>query len=289
MTWRNTLTAIAKEYLLQVQREQHSKLRRMAQRLSLFTDLRKDVLDDPPRWRTHGSDRFIFTAPSNDALIFGDPTGAAYTNVVEPLDVAAARLQQLPAAAQRALRSRLATVDLTDAAVIAATHDTGQLRFSGRKKELPAIDALEAHVVDPSNEQSATAVLDKIGGAVLIGALRPAPPQRLLEPRDDGARLATLLARSYDVLPGSHRFIAIKAPAGQATSGRPGIVLVQHWSTTLASRGRQVGHMRRRPRPHGMGGASGNDRSHAGARGGECAGGASGPTGVAFPGGLAYP
>ena len=29
---------------------------------------------------------------------------------------------------------------------------------------------LEAHVVDPSNEQSATAVLDKIGGAVLIGA-----------------------------------------------------------------------------------------------------------------------
>ena len=170
VTWRNTLTAIAKEYLLQVQREQHSKLRRMAQRLSLFTDLRKYVLDDPPRWRTHGSDRFIFTAPYNDALIFGDRTGAAYTNVVEPLDVAAARLQQFPAAAQRALRSRLATVELTDAAVIAGTHDTGQLRYSGRKKELPAIDALEAHVVDPSNEQSATAVLDKISGAVLIGA-----------------------------------------------------------------------------------------------------------------------
>jgi hypothetical protein len=170
VTWRNTLTAIAKEYLLQVQREQHSKLRRMAQRLSLFTDLRKYVLDDQPRWRTHGSDRFIFTAPYNDALIFGDPTGAAYTSVVEPLEIAAARLQQLPEEAQRVLRSRLATVELTDAAVIAGTHDTGQLRFSGRKKELPAIDALEAHVVDPSNEQSATAVLDKISGAVLIGA-----------------------------------------------------------------------------------------------------------------------
>ena len=61
--------------------------------------------------------------------------------------------------------SRLATLNVTDAAAIAATNDTGQLRFNGRKHELPAIDALEAHVIDPSNEQSATAVLDKISGA----------------------------------------------------------------------------------------------------------------------------
>ena len=61
-------------------------------------------------------------------------------------------------------------MNLADAAAIAAIHDTGQLRFNGRKEELPAIDALEAHVIDPSNEQSATAVLDKISGAVLIGA-----------------------------------------------------------------------------------------------------------------------
>ena len=59
---------------------------------------------------------------------------------------------------------------LPQAAAIAATHDTGQLRFNGRKHELPAIDALEAHVIDPSNEQSATAVLDKISGAALIAA-----------------------------------------------------------------------------------------------------------------------
>jgi hypothetical protein len=66
--------------------------------------------------------------------------------------------------------SRLATIDLADATAIAGTHDTGQLRFNGRTRELPAIDALEAHVVDPSNERSATAVLDTISGAVLIGA-----------------------------------------------------------------------------------------------------------------------
>ena len=37
-------------------------------------------------------------------------------------------------------------------------------------RELQAIEALEADVIDPSNEQSATAVLDKISGAVLIAA-----------------------------------------------------------------------------------------------------------------------
>ncbi|MEP0848648.1 MAG: hypothetical protein HRF50_17720 [Phycisphaerae bacterium] len=170
VTARNTTTAIVKEILLRLQQEQHGRLRRMAQRLSLFTDLRKYVLADPPRWRTHGDERFIYSAPYNDALIFGDSAGAAYTELAHPLVADAARLAALPATARRLLSARLATVQLTDAAIIAGTHDTGQLRFSGRKQELPAIDALESHVVDPSNEQSATAVLDKISGAVLIGA-----------------------------------------------------------------------------------------------------------------------
>src|SRR4030095_14222628 len=80
------------------------------------------------------------------------------------------RLTQLPPAARRAIEARLATVDLTDASAISATHDTGQLRLNGRRRELQAINALEGHVVDPSNEQSATAVLDKISGAVLVAA-----------------------------------------------------------------------------------------------------------------------
>ena len=81
-----------------------------------------------------------------------------------------ALLGRLSPAARLAFTRRLATVNLADAAAIAAIHDTGQLRFNGRKEELPAIDALDAHVIDPSNEQSTTAVLDKISGAVLIGA-----------------------------------------------------------------------------------------------------------------------
>lgn len=169
VTARNTATAVVKEFLLNTERQQHSQLRRMAQRLSLFTNLAKYVLEDPPRWRTHGGD-FLYANGYNDALIFGDPSGAAFLAVSHPVVDARTLMDRLTPAARRAFTSRLATLNLSDAAAIAATHDTGQLRFNGRKHELQAIDALEAHVVDPSNEQSATAVLDKISGAALIAA-----------------------------------------------------------------------------------------------------------------------
>jgi hypothetical protein len=64
--------------------------------------------------------------------------------------------------------ARLATLDVADAAGMAATNETGQLRYNGRR-ELAAINALETDVVDPSQEQSTAAVLDKLSGAVLIG------------------------------------------------------------------------------------------------------------------------
>jgi hypothetical protein len=168
VTLQNTITAILKEYILQVQQEQHSKLRRMATRLSMHTPLSKYSLPDPPRWRTHDWD-MLYAQAYNQALIFGDRDGTAYRDISLPLAP-----QTLPphltTAARRDLAARLATIDAADAVAIAGTHDTGQLRFNGRRRELPAIDALEAHVIDPSNEQSATAVADKISGAVLIGA-----------------------------------------------------------------------------------------------------------------------
>ena len=82
------------------------------------------------------------------------------------------------------MASRLATVELADAVAMSAINDTGSLRLNGRKQELPAIDALEAHVIDPSLEQSATAVLDKISGAVLHRCAPAAGPQ----PAPDGVR-----------------------------------------------------------------------------------------------------
>jgi hypothetical protein len=168
VTSRNSITAVLKEYVLNTQREEHRQLRRMARRLSVHTGLDKYAPADPPRWRTHGSD-VLFSQAYNEALIFGNADGAAYLDLVHPVLADPHRVDRLTPAARRVLTSRLATVDVADATAMAATHDTGQLRFNGRKHERVAIDALEAHVTDPSNEQSATAVLEKISGAALIG------------------------------------------------------------------------------------------------------------------------
>lgn len=168
-TARNTVTATVKQYLFETERQQHSRLRQMARRLSALTNLRKYAMEDVPRWRTHGGD-FFYAQPYNDALIFGDPAGAAFIEMSQGLLEDRRLLDRLNPATRRLVEARLATVNLTDAAAIAATQDTGQLRLLGRKNELPAIDALERDVIDPSSEQSTTAVLDKISGAALIGA-----------------------------------------------------------------------------------------------------------------------
>ena len=58
VTFRNSVTATLKEYLLTVQREQHSQLRRMAQRLSVClrtwasTPCRTRPAGEPTRGRT---------------------------------------------------------------------------------------------------------------------------------------------------------------------------------------------------------------------------------------------
>ena len=178
-TARNTISAIYQQYLLETEREQHAKLWAMARRLSAFADLRRYALLDVPRWRTHGGD-FLYANGFNDALIFGDPRGAAYLAVSHPVLSARAALGRLTPTAQRTLASWLATVELADAAAISAINDTGSLRLNGRRQELQAIDALEAQVIDPSLEQSATAVLDKISGSVLLGTRQRQARSQLL-------------------------------------------------------------------------------------------------------------
>ncbi|MGH9158557.1 MAG: hypothetical protein ACRD2X_01015 [Vicinamibacteraceae bacterium] len=171
VTFRNRVTAVVKELLIALQREQHGELRRMARRLRA-SSLRQYALDDAPKWRIHAFEDggvFRFAGPYHAALNYGDPNGAGYLAVSHPVLTAQEILARLSPGAQRALTARLATLDVADAAAVDATHDTGRVRFNGRR-ELAAIDALQADIVDPSDEQSAAAVLDKISGAVLIGA-----------------------------------------------------------------------------------------------------------------------
>jgi hypothetical protein len=182
VTARSRLTAILQEYLHLLQQDQHSQLRRMAQRLSMFTDLGKYGVPEPPRWRTHDWENpevFYFSRPYHAALNYGDAAGSAYLGISHTVLPAGAALSRLPGQARRAMMARLATIDASDAAIIAATHQSGLTRFNGRR-ELQAIDGLERDVTNGTLEQSTTAVLDKISGAVLIGARQREARGRLL-------------------------------------------------------------------------------------------------------------
>jgi hypothetical protein len=171
VTLRNTITAILHQYLVETEQAQHRQLRRWSRRLSMFTDLQKYALPDPPRWRTHdfeNPEAFLFARAYHAALNYGDAHGDAYLAVSHPLNAATGALAQLDPGLRRGVLARLASIEATDAAAIAATDQTGRSRFNGRR-ELAAITALETDVLDPSGEQSATAVLDKISGALLVG------------------------------------------------------------------------------------------------------------------------
>jgi hypothetical protein len=172
VTLQNVLTAIVKEYTLQTQRMQHQQVRQMARRLSAFTSLTKYRLPDPPRWRTHdfeNPEAFLFARPYHAALNYGDSGGSAFGGVSQPVVDASDLLARLSPQARRLVGARLATLDVAAAAAIAGTNDTGRLRFNGRR-ELQAIEALEADVTNGSDEQSTAAVLAKVSAASLVGA-----------------------------------------------------------------------------------------------------------------------
>jgi hypothetical protein len=177
-TTRSRLTAIVQEFLNELQAEQHARLLRMAQRLR---GLIRYVAPDAPRWRTHDweSDLFYFSRLYNATLNYGDATGAAYRDITHQVLAAEADLNRLPAHARRALAARLATIEAADATIIAATHQSGQVRFNGRR-ELQAVLALERDVTRNSDEESATAVLGKISGARLIGVRQREARGRLM-------------------------------------------------------------------------------------------------------------
>lgn len=141
------------------------------------------MLPDTPRWRIHdfeNPDLLAFTRAYHAALNYGDAAGAAWMAATDPVVAASSLMPRLSPSARRAMLARLATLDVADAAGIAATNDAGLLRHNGRQEQA-AINALETDVVDPSDEQSTAAVLDKISGAVLIGGRQRQARAELLE------------------------------------------------------------------------------------------------------------
>lgn len=173
VTLRDQVIADLKRQLLDTLTQEADRIRQMAQRLAAVTSLQKyATADDVPEWRIHvfWGDEFLYATPYTAALNYGDGSGSAFEQVALPrVDPAAIVPAIGDADAEAAIRAQLATIDATDSAIVAATDQTGQLRYNGRRDHA-AIDALETDAVDPSTDQSTTAVLDKLAGAGLIRA-----------------------------------------------------------------------------------------------------------------------
>ena len=174
-TIKNAAIAALKSEVFDVLTNQATRLRKMAKRLSLATNLDKYAVSDTPEWRIHwfiDDGTFLYANPYHAALNYGDHAGSSFAEVSRDRVTPGSELVGLggeDSSALDAIAAALATLDVADSTIIAGTDQTGQLRYNGRK-ELDAILALEADVVDPSPSQSATAVAEKISGAGLIRA-----------------------------------------------------------------------------------------------------------------------
>ena len=168
-TGRNSVIAALRNQILDAVRVQQERLRAMAQRLSP-SSLARYRSAERHEWRAYSDDtRLLYGDSYRTALGHGDPTGSAYSYVVRTRLHGGDVLARLNPAARQAVAGALATLDAADSTLIAATHQAGALRWNAQR-ELAAIDAFEADVVDPSDLQSTTAVLDKISGAALLEA-----------------------------------------------------------------------------------------------------------------------
>jgi hypothetical protein len=169
-TFKNIVTAALKSQILDTLTEQARQIRRMARRLSVFTDLSKYAVADPTRWRSYRyQDVNLYANAYVEALNFGDAGGLAYEAIARqrvPVGDALGGFGE-DGVAEAAIEAALATLDLADSAITTATDQNGRLRAGG-KLEMRVVDALERDAVDPSPSQSATAVLDKISAAVLL-------------------------------------------------------------------------------------------------------------------------
>ena len=163
--------------------QQLDRVRQMAKRLSAVTSLAKYAAPDAPLWRTRRIDGALAASDAfMDALNSGNQTGRGYTAVARsrvPVGSAFAEFDEDNVVAENALRAALATLDIADSVIIAGTDQTGRIR-GNRRSEVNTIAALESDVIDGDQEQSTSAVLDKVSAASLIRARQQQTRMELL-------------------------------------------------------------------------------------------------------------
>jgi len=136
--WRETIGIVLTQQL--------DTIRQLAKRLSAFTSLGKYVAPNAPLWSTSGINNALPASDAfMDALNRGDQTGRGYAAVARsrvPVGSAFAELGEENVAAEDALRSALATLDIADSVIMAGTDQTGRIR-GNRRSEVDTVAALE--------------------------------------------------------------------------------------------------------------------------------------------------
>lgn len=103
------------------------------------------------------------------ALNTGDPTGTAYRQVVDPLDLPTDIVGRMPASLQRRLTNGYAAIELADSVSRLAVDQTGAMRVDGPFNEQVAKDMEKDAVSTVDSFHTQIAVLNKINAATVLG------------------------------------------------------------------------------------------------------------------------
>jgi hypothetical protein len=103
------------------------------------------------------------------ALNMGDPTGAAYRQAVNPLDLPTDVVARMPADIRRRLTNAYAAVEMADSVSALAVDQMGAMRVDGAHNEQVAKDMEKDAVSNNDDFHTQTALLNKINTATVLG------------------------------------------------------------------------------------------------------------------------
>ncbi len=207
---QTTLTADRMLRQLEQLRRQYETLERVAGRLGHLDDYRTEPF---------AAGRYDIGRPGAEllaALNDGDEAGSRYRAVVSSLPVLVA--SHVPAAARFILDAQHAALDVMDAISGRTVHEAGALR--GAMDDLARATAIfERDVLRQTEEESVTAVLDKIAGGGLLQARQSAATHALVALLVEHALAQTMRTRQTEAEAYQMRVGQLNAPRVFASEG----------------------------------------------------------------------
>jgi hypothetical protein len=176
-----TARAQAYDYLVYDEANWYEALLQLLQFIEQFRFLLQQAkrlpVDMATRYHGHSVDWTIHDLESGllyaqrilGALNTGDPTGSAYRQIVEPLDVPTDVVGRMPATLQRRLTNAYAAVEMADSVSELAVDQMGAMRTEGPVDEQVAKDMEKDAVSTIDSYHTQTALLNKINAATVLG------------------------------------------------------------------------------------------------------------------------